>query len=232
MARVTSASVLRALGGAIGLGAGGLTLLAASCAGRELPAGGRTSDGALTEATIATESPDSPSGEARDTGADGLSCTIRASDYDQSCSADSDCVDGAGGLAINFTIADYCSNSCLCAADSINKRSAAQYLADISHTPLGSGAFPLCLCPLPFPPCCRRGVCTLNCGIDSGEAATVWDAAALDGSIFCSLQNGPVDAAAQDSGPYQWCTSGQQCLMFNGGWACCMKAGGVYLCNQ
>jgi hypothetical protein len=202
--------------------------MAASCGGEiseNAPSDGAASDGAPTDAHPV------PSDATPDT-----NCTILASNYDQTCSNDSDCVASVGMFAVNLRISNYCTNRCLCMSDAINKKSAAQYLAAISNTPYGSGAFPPwlgCSCTLPGGPCCQGGTCTLDCNpeVDSGEGdsseGTIWDAAALDGSVPCP----PAGAAVPDGGQARSCIPGQQCLMFNGGWACCLMFGEVYQCN-
>ena len=194
--------------------------------------GGAVGDGASDGSASAEEEPSgsmTPSEilDGGDVVSDGTLCTIQASDYDQSCSVDSDCVISAGNFAVNFHISNYCSIDqpvCFsCPLDIINQNSASKYIADISRTPLGSGAIqsPVCSCPFPAPPCCRGGTCTRNCAAPN-DSGSPWDAASLDGSTLCSLLSGPVDAGLEDAGPSRWCAPGQQCLMFNGGWTCCL----------
>ena len=57
---------------------------------------------------------------------------ISASNYDESCNVDSDCQE--------VTSRDYCSAGCLCGGSAINVGAVAQFKADVSKTPLGSGA--------------------------------------------------------------------------------------------
>ncbi|HXJ19052.1 MAG TPA: hypothetical protein VMT03_02380 [Polyangia bacterium] len=97
-------------------------------------------------------------GPATDGGADAGSCVFEASNYDRSCQLDGDCV------AVHS--ADYCSNTaCGCGGDPVSVAGRAQFNADISKTPLGSGAlqWPPCSCPVPAPICCRAGMCTHDC---------------------------------------------------------------------
>jgi hypothetical protein len=216
------------------LAAGTVLIMAASCGGSLTSAqeGGPASDGAPTDTSTAstdatTASPDAITAPPDTTGGVNVdaACHIQASSYDQTCSVDSDCVEMAGGFSIDFGT-DYCISSCMCNLDSINKNSTAQFVSDVSRTPLGSGAIPaaVCNCPgSPGGPCCRGGTCTVRCPpLDSGPGI-VWDAAALDGSTPCP----PLDAG----GPARWCVTDQQCLMFNGGWACCLHLGGMFTCN-
>jgi hypothetical protein len=84
---------------------------------------------------------------------------ISASNYDQSCNVDSDCVEVSAG--------DYCSaTTCRCGGSVVNVGALAQLNADVSKTPLGSGALmgTFCGCPIPFGPCCRQGMCRAGYG--------------------------------------------------------------------
>jgi hypothetical protein len=90
-------------------------------------------------------------------------CLITASHYDQSCSADSDCV------RVDF--GNYCDWLCRCGGDAINRASLNRFTADIAMTPLGQGCIPgVCSCGYIFGPCCREGQCTTGsaCGMDAG----------------------------------------------------------------
>jgi hypothetical protein len=77
--------------------------------------------------------------------------TIQASDYDQSCSVDSDCVLEPEG---NFCEANTCTD---CAGAAISVTAQAQYEADLASkisTPF------ICPCPLSLPAVCDNGRCT------------------------------------------------------------------------
>jgi hypothetical protein len=90
------------------------------------------------------------------------SCFVAASDYDQSCSADSDCV------RVDF--GNYCQWICRCGGDAINIDSLSQFTADTAMTPLAQGSIPgVCSCGSIFGPCCRGGQCTTGtaCGADA-----------------------------------------------------------------
>ncbi len=93
-------------------------------------------------------------------------CFIVATNYDQSCSADSDCVTTAAGTLVEF--GDYCTSHCLCGGNAINKSAAAQYAADVAKTPLGSGAISgagACPCVgVLSMGCCQRGQCLARPG--------------------------------------------------------------------
>ena len=84
-------------------------------------------------------------------------CFIDTNNYDHSCSVDSDCVGALSG--------NYCKqpqHMCIyCLTETIAKSAVAQYLTDVSKTPLGSGAIPrkLCDCTAIFAPCCKSHYC-------------------------------------------------------------------------
>lgn len=79
--------------------------------------------------------------------ADGGEHPIQASNYDQSCMTDLDCVAIAEGNACSLI--DPCANA------AINKGALAQYQSDIAQVP----CFELAGCPAEFGPCCRHGSC-------------------------------------------------------------------------
>jgi hypothetical protein len=99
-------------------------------------------------------------------------CTISASSYDQSCNVDSDCVGMAGRFAVQFGNF-YCQSGCICGGDAINKTSVAQYVQDVSMTPLAA-SMASCFCPEVLGPCCANNRCTTSCpqGVDGGSADT------------------------------------------------------------
>jgi hypothetical protein len=164
-------------------------------------------------------------------------CFIQASNYDQSCSVDTDCIGTAGKFPVQS--GNYCQPTCLCGGDSINKKAVAQYIQDVSTTPVGSGAMRLlCSCGLILPPpCCANGYCTTLCpsmpmGVQDAEAAQ--DAEVVPpGSIMCGLNTGPFDASMDARESWRWCTPPATCVPFNGGWACCdiPSSGGPTICS-
>jgi hypothetical protein len=86
-------------------------------------------------------------------------CIVDASQHDQSCSADSDCV------RVDF--GNYCQWLCRCGDAAINRNSLRQFNADIAMTPLAQGLVPgVCSCGYIFGPCCRGGQCVTGpaCG--------------------------------------------------------------------
>jgi hypothetical protein len=145
---------------------------------------------------------------------DQMACTLSPSNYDTSCSTESDCVGVAFG---NFCA----SSTCACATMYISRNALAQYMADFSRTPTGmeSAKAGPCYCPLLNAPCCQAGQC---CSTHIGPSGPV-DAAYVPpaGSTLCSTTLGPVDAAVADAGQIKTCLPSQTCTPFNGGWACC-----------
>ena len=96
---------------------------------------------------------------------------IQASNYDQSCKVDSDCVGVAEGNAC-FPCVIQCQSG-----GAINRNALSRYQSDISKT-VGAretaGLTP-CGCPATFAPCCRSGTChaDLECQNPmSSDAAT------------------------------------------------------------
>jgi hypothetical protein len=83
--------------------------------------------------------------------------TISASDYDQSCNVDSDCVAvGEGNACFPCTI--------ICKGAPISRGALPAYQSDVSKT-IGARETESvsCGCPLESTPCCRSGVCTASC---------------------------------------------------------------------
>jgi len=79
--------------------------------------------------------------------------TIRASDYDQTCQTDSDCLGVSEGNA--------CYPCTLgCPSTAINVAAKAQYSADVAKILAGLGGGEVrCNCPASFNPCCLGGKC-------------------------------------------------------------------------
>jgi hypothetical protein len=94
---------------------------------------------------------------------------IQASNYDQSCTTDSDCVGVAEGNACYPGFAG-------CPTATINVAALAQYDNDVASTYANICAALSKACPfeLPVGPCCVGGMCQLggNCPVLRGDAAT------------------------------------------------------------
>jgi len=154
-------------------------------------------------------------------------CLISASHYDQSCSADSDCV------RVDF--GNYCDFLCRCGGDAINRASLNQFMGDIAMTPLEQGCISGtgCGCGAVLGPCCRGGQCATGpaCKAETDAAVAAdaaWDAATY-GTVLCSGSEGPLDSGTAGSG-IRWCQPGQSCTSVGGVWECCTSTGGPIVC--
>jgi hypothetical protein len=141
-------------------------------------------------------------GDAEETPSDGSSdgpnadsglCMISASNYDQSCTVDTDCSMVSSG--------DYCSATCLCGGSAINVGALAKFNADVAKTPLGSGALGnvFCGCPFSWGPCCRHGTCVGErggCSSPSDSLPACADAGGTCMPFGSCGQPGPPDACA------------------------------------
>jgi len=93
------------------------------------------------------------------TGDAALSCSLSASQFDNSCKVDSDCVGVPSG--------DPCAANCasICPAAALNARVAAEYVADLRALVPVSNDSIVCSCPcIAARPCCRQGACHNLCG--------------------------------------------------------------------
>lgn len=170
-------------------------------------------------------------------------CLISESNYDTSCTVDSDCVATAGmnpEYVVQF--GNWCVSQCFCGGNAINRDSAAQYAQDVSRTPLGSGAIPAleCGCAVSLGLCCSAGKCTTGPACASPVEAT--DAGVVDASsytpnytVLCVADAGPSDASSPAQAPAvpgasRWCNGPEMCTPFNGGWECCVARGPLAMC--
>jgi len=123
--------------------------------------------------------------------ADSASCMILASNYDQSCTVDTDCTEVSSG--------DYCSGDCICGGSTINVGSLANFNEDVSKTPLDSGALGnfSCNCPGEVSPCCLGGKCQpgpqCNSVADASDEAA--NADALNTNDASSMLDAGTDTA-------------------------------------
>ena len=76
-------------------------------------------------------------------------CGIAASDYDQTCATDADCVPVYEGTA--------CDPQCLCANAAINAGALDTYQSDLAKTVQSPN---VCACAAPLPPRCVHSICT------------------------------------------------------------------------
>jgi hypothetical protein len=179
---------------------GNVALVVAGDASSTSDVGGTTVDGAGERANV-DASNDGPSVEGSGDGgpdAESDGCTVSASNYDQSCTVDTDCVEVSSG--------DYCSAAtCQCGGSVVNVGALAQFRADVSKTPLGSGALMSlpCGCPLAAGPCCRQGMCKAGFGEDCSSPADTL-AACVDAGGTCrpSALYGGCNQGAPDACAY------------------------------
>ena len=116
----------------------------------------------------------------------------KGSSYDQSCTADSDCV------AVGF------GDACLvceigCGANAaISKSAEAQYRSDVAKTPANGTD---CGCPeeLPGGPCCIGGMCQFGSQCLAADAAadTGTGAAVVDAATDSAMDGGPADPSGE-----------------------------------
>jgi hypothetical protein len=170
---------------------------------------------------------------------DAGTCFISGSNYDTSCTVDSDCVRAVqiDGTWYPVLFDDWCVTHCFCEqADAINKASVPQYAKDILGTPLGSGPPPPCPCQTPAPgPCCVEGQCVAAASCSGPISWTPIDAGAIDAPddldvpVLCVADAGPDPAAPSTTpalpGVSRWCVEGQVCASLNGAWDCCVQGG-------
>ena len=102
--------------------------------------------------------PDTP-GAQPDVPLGSLSCNMSASQYDNSCKVDSDCV--------AVPLGDPCMVSCasICLAAALNIRVAYQYTADFAVLNAGRNEGVFCGCGCSTEPCCRQGICSNSCAV-------------------------------------------------------------------
>lgn len=102
--------------------------------------------------------PDTP-GAQPDVPLGSLSCNMLASQYDNSCKVDSDCV--------AVPLGDPCMVSCasICLAAALNIRVAYQYTADFAVLNAGRNEGVFCGCGCSTEPCCRQGICSNSCAV-------------------------------------------------------------------
>ncbi len=146
-------------------------------------------------------------------------CTeIEASNYDQSCKSDSDCVTVSVGNAC-----EKCVFACGENVGAINAAAIAQYTADVAMTPAGVG---FCGCPSVgvVVPCCRSGQCHADneCSSRDGSAGADTGPIPTDGGSSAAI---PPSCAPGGPGMTSCGPGG------NGTESCCTSlevAGGTY----
>jgi hypothetical protein len=200
--------------------------------------GGATSES--TDAAAKVESETNSDAPVDRSEAAGAACLIQTSNYDRSCSVDSDCIAvvSIGNRMFSVQSGNYCEPMCLCGGGVISSSAEAQYVVDVSKTPFGSGSIDglLCYCPNePSIPSCMSGSCSLGYDFMPADAQATSDseaAAPQMGDVLCGLESGPIDGGEGGSQPSRWCMPPESCVPFNGGWACCTTQpfGGMSVC--
>jgi hypothetical protein len=161
-------------------GCGATTTAAGTDSGAGADVTAAPADAALqADAGVAEGRPGCPAVAAAAVRLDAAACFIDLAQYDRSCATDSDCVSSVelpcavwpNSLPVQPVYVhggDFC-DGCNCSTGATIGRSAvAQYVADLSMTPQGSGqvAFPPCSCPPapppPVGPQCVDGSCRLQ----------------------------------------------------------------------
>jgi hypothetical protein len=120
---------------------------------------------------------------------------IQASDYDQSCTVDTDCRYIAEGNACTP-----CAFDCSFGA-AINVSALAQYNSDVANTPAVAAEFNgrTCAsgCPAAFGPCCVGGKCQTSTTSQCPAAAADAGDAAADAGADAAADGGPADAGGE-----------------------------------
>ncbi|MGA2451315.1 MAG: hypothetical protein ABTD50_21865 [Polyangiaceae bacterium] len=165
-----------------------------------------TGDAEVVDSGAAGEAFDAPAdASAVDVGTDGdsASCLILASNYDQSCTVDSDCQ-----LVMSC---DTCSVApplgCTCGGAAVNADAAEQFWQAVQNTPLGramsvpgNGIGSSCPLVLTAPaPCCRQGTCQGKPGACMSPVDTLPACADAGGAcepLGLCISSGPPDSCA------------------------------------
>jgi hypothetical protein len=167
---------------------------------------------------------------AGDAGADAGACTpVLASDYDQSCDADTDCV-GVGEVPSCPALACYVG----CTMWTINKSVLGQYMTTLSRAS-AAVAGESCSCPSYNPnPCCRGGMCTTTCLLPADTGA---DAPApvpmyhRPDDSQCTTPRGAGNCTSTATGPAFTCSSDGQCADGGINGRCTASGGGPAGCT-
>jgi hypothetical protein len=160
-------------------------------------------------------------------------CVVLASNYDQSCSADTDCAPVYSGYV--------CVPNCFCPQSAINVGALVQFNSDVaalenaaaggSNGQTGSGLG--CGCN-PVKGCCQSGQCVVanGCQATADAGLAMVDASVYtptpDYTVLCVGDAGPTDSGAAVPGLSRWCDGPEVCAPFNGGWECCGPTMGTF----
>ncbi len=154
---------------AVPWGAAALLTAVVGCSSRSEGEG--AADGAAAASEAESDAP--PEASSASPCTDANVQLIQASNYDQSCQADSDCIAVGEGNACYPCAID-------CTSAAINKSAEAHYKEDVAKTPAGvAQTGTICGCPAEFYPCCRGGTC--HADLQCQNPLPVTDAAADTG---------------------------------------------------
>ncbi len=127
---------------------------------------------------------------------------LQASNYDQSCMTDLDCVGVAEG--------SFCQPNPGCQNAAINKAALPRYVADVGKTYGGGSCTTFSFGCISYGPCCRQGMCQMNTGCDAKPSDTLPACAEAGGA--CSTFVG--SCGARDAGPPDSCAySDEMCCL-------------------
>jgi hypothetical protein len=137
------------------------------------------------------------------------SCMLRASDYDRSCTKDTDCIAVGEGNA--------CTAQCrvACPSAAINGGALAAYQADYDRTLLGSCPNFTCFCPERGFPRCAHGTCELS---TPGDCTPGPAGASLSRDEYCQERDCPA-TLSEILGGYT-CTAGKAATQCGGAIPC------------
>ncbi len=202
-----------------------LTLALTACGGNVSSIGPASSirDGSLSGMDSAGAESAFDAGPDGDAASDS-SCMVQASDFDQTCSVDSDCKSVLSG----FVCFDPCTTFGV-----INSRELSTYEQTVNLTIQSSvsavsGGIQ-CLLPRAY---CDAGLCAMSSQEVASIPPPVLDASPgdLHVTVLCVEDAGVMDAGAAIPGASRWCNGPESCLPFNGGWQCCSNVGAIEMC--
>jgi hypothetical protein len=185
----------------------------------------------LPDVSSAMDAGSLDAGSAMEAGSpDANPCMVVASDYDQTCSADSDCVGVISGDVCPLT--SHCGVSTFLEGINVSQQDVYESALE---TALAKFTLMEPLCPQTPIACCRGGLCAGTFECVSGDAGTtqpISDASFMPNyTVLCVEDAGAMDSGSAVPGESRWCNGPEQCLQFNGGWQCCVtNFGPVAMC--
>jgi hypothetical protein len=120
---------------------------------------------------------------------------LQASNYDQACTTDTDCVGVAEG--------NFCQPNAGCPNAAINQAALPRYMADVGKTYGGGSCTAFSSCGFYYGPCCHQGMCQMNTGCDAKPSDTLPACAEAGGACSTFVTScGVRDAGPPDSCAY------------------------------